>query len=330
MDKGEPLQPFEFSFPGPLSDGDVEIDVLYCGLCHSDIAVINDEWGMWPEYPIVPGHEVIGNIVAVGSEVTKLKIGQRVGLGWNSGYCGDCAGCARGLQNTCRGAKVTILNQTGGFAERVRSQAKAVFPIPDELPSRVAGPLLCGGATVFAPLIQHSIKPTDSVAVLGCGGLGHLAIQYLKHWGCRVTAFSSCDNKRDELLALGATEVCSSTDLKSISMMQDRFDFILVTMYGEQINWDPYINMLAPNGRIHFVGIFTELKFVLETILGSQRSVSASPTASPAVITMALQFAARHNIVPEIEEFALSDINEAIKKTTEKTIRYRAVLKVKP
>jgi uncharacterized zinc-type alcohol dehydrogenase-like protein len=191
--KGE-LRSFEYE-PGPLTPHEVEIDVQYCGICHSDLSVIDNEWGV-TQYPVVPGHEVVGKIAEVGERVKHLTIGQSVGLGWHAGYCNECVPCNTGDHNLCASAQATIVGHYGGFAEKVRAAADSVIPIPEGIELESAGPLFCGGITVFNPLVQFDIKPTDKVAVIGIGGLGHMALLFLNAWGCEVTALPLVKPKR--------------------------------------------------------------------------------------------------------------------------------------
>ncbi|MGB3492125.1 MAG: alcohol dehydrogenase catalytic domain-containing protein, partial [Elainellaceae cyanobacterium] len=175
QNKGDKLQPFEYD-PGELGADEVEIDVEYCGICHSDISMLDNDWGM-SQYPIVPGHEVVGKVAAVGSQVKNLSLGQTVGLGWFSGSCMYCEWCLSGDQNLCQTAEGTIVGRFGGFADKVRAKAVWTVPIPKGLDSSKVGPLFCGGITVFNPLLQLNLKPTDRVGVIGIGGLGHMALQ---------------------------------------------------------------------------------------------------------------------------------------------------------
>jgi uncharacterized zinc-type alcohol dehydrogenase-like protein len=200
--KGE-LTPFEFD-PGPLRDDSVEVAVSHCGICHSDLSMLDNEWGM-TTYPFVPGHEAVGKVVAVGKNVTAIKTGQTVGVGWYSGSCQTCRQCIGGDQNLCPTAEGTIVGRFGAFAERVRCQAAWAVPLPDALDPTAAGPLFCGGITVFNPLVQFDVRPTHKVGVVGIGGLGHLALQFLNKWGCEVTAFSSSAGKTDEVKKLART-----------------------------------------------------------------------------------------------------------------------------
>lgn len=194
FEPGGELKPFEYD-PGELEAHEVEIDVHYSGICHSDLSIIDNEWGT-TQYPVVPGHEVIGKIAKVGDQVKHLTVSQVVGLGWHAGYCNECALCHSGDHNLCATAQPTIIGHHGGFADKVRADANSVVPVPEGVDLESAGPLFCAGITVFNPLVQFDIKPTDKVAVIGIGGLGHLALQFLAAWGCEVTAFTSSEEKR--------------------------------------------------------------------------------------------------------------------------------------
>ena len=196
------LEPFSFD-PGPLEPEDVEIKVTHCGLCHSDLSMLDNEWGM-SQYPFVPGHEVTGTVVALGEAAKGLKLGQRVGLGWSSQSCLACHECLSGEQHLCSTAQGTIVGRHGGFADRVRAQWTWVRPLPDALDLAKAGPLLCGGVTVFAPLLIHNVPPTARVGIIGIGGLGHMALQFANKWGCEVHAFTTSDSKEAEARKLGA------------------------------------------------------------------------------------------------------------------------------
>ncbi len=197
-----PLEPFEYE-PGPLGPDEVEVRVEHCGICHSDLAMIDDDWG-FSAYPLVPGHEVIGTVAAVGPEVDGVAVGRRVGIGWSCGSCGRCEWCTRGLESLCVGNKGVIVRHHGGWAERVRAHWKFAVPIPDGLDPRAAGPLMCAGSTVFTPMARFDVRPTMRAAVVGIGGLGHLAVQFLAAFGCEVTAISSTHSKDDEARKLGA------------------------------------------------------------------------------------------------------------------------------
>ena len=321
--KGE-LKTFEYD-PGNLASNEVEIDVLYCGVCHSDVSVIDREWGAMP-YPVVAGHEVVGKVAMVGSGVSDLAVGQVVGLGWHAGYCGTCHACQTGDKNLCSHATSTIMGHHGGFAEQVRAKADSVIPIPDGIDLESAGPLFCGGVTVFNPLVQFDIKPTDKVAVIGIGGLGHMALQFLNAWGCEVTAFTSSDAKRDEALSMGAHDTLNSRDTDEISGAVGRFDFIISTV-NVKLDWNLYISTLKAKGRLHFVGATLEpLDIGVFGLIGGQRSISGSPVGSPTTISQMLDFANLHNIKPVIETYDFADINQAIERVRSGQAHYRVVL----
>ena len=320
----QPVVPFSYD-PGSLGAEDVEIRVEHCGLCHSDLSVIDGEWGP-ATYPVVGGHEVIGTVVALGSQARGLKLGQRVGLGWMSGSCMACAPCLSGQPQMCRAGVPTIIGHHGGFAERVRAHWLWVAPIPEGLDPKDAGPLLCGGVTVFSPFLNFDIKPTHHVGVVGIGGLGHLALQFARAWGCEVTAFTSSDSKRDEALQMGAHHVVSSVDATAMKALRGRLDMVLVTV-NVMLNWKALMSTLAPNGRLHLVGVLPQpMEVEAGPLIGGQRSVSGSPTGSRQDIDTMLAFAARHGIKPQTEHFPMSRLNDALDHLRAGKARYRVVL----
>ncbi len=319
------LQSFTYD-PGPLNPSELEIEVEYCGLCHSDLSMINNEWGI-SQYPLVPGHEVIGTVAAVGEAVGRVQVGQRVGLGWFSHSCLRCHWCNSGNHNLCQTAEATIVGRMGGFAERVRAHEEWVMVLPDALDGAKAGPLFCGGITVFNPIVEFDVKPTDSVGVIGIGGLGHLALQFLQAWGCAVTAFSSNPAKAAEAQSMGADHFVNSRDPEAIAAVANSFDLILSTVNAD-LDWSAYINALKPKGRLHFVGVAPNpiSSHVFPLIVG-QKSLSGSPLGSPTTVAKMLEFAARHHIAPVTEEFPLEKVNEALAHLESGQARYRIVLK---
>lgn len=318
------LKPFEYD-PGQLKPDEVEIDVLYCGICHSDLSVIDNEWGI-TEYPVVPGHEVVGTIGQIGAGVKHLKVGQVVGLGWHAGYCNECEPCKTGDNNLCSTAQATIVGHHGGFADKVRAAANSVVPIPEGIDLESAGPLFCGGVTVFNPLVQFDIKPTDKVAVIGIGGLGHMALQFLNGWGCDVTAFTSSEDKKKEALELGAHHTLNSRDAKEIEAAAGRFDMVISTV-NVKLDWNLYLGTLKPRGRLHFVGATLDpLDINVFSLILAQRSISGSPVGSPLTIAKMLEFAKRHHVKPVIEKFSFADINKAIERLRSGDAHYRIVL----
>ncbi|MDX2457983.1 MAG: NAD(P)-dependent alcohol dehydrogenase [Gammaproteobacteria bacterium] len=321
--RGE-LKPFEYD-PGELKSHEVEIDVRYSGICHSDLSVIDNEWGL-TRYPVVPGHEVVGKIAKVGDHVKHLTVSQIVGLGWHAGYCNECAFCHSGDHNLCATAQPTIIGHHGGFADKVRADANSVVPVPDGVDLESAGPLFCAGITVFNPLVQFDIKPTDKVAVIGIGGLGHLALQFLNAWGCEVTAFTSSEEKKKEALSLGAHDTVNSRDQTEIEAAASRFDLVIATV-NVKLDWNLYLGTLNPRGRLHFVGATLDpLDINAFSLIMGQRSVSGSPVGSPAIIAKMLEFTRLHNIKPVIEKYSFDDINEAITRLRSGLAHYRIVL----
>jgi uncharacterized zinc-type alcohol dehydrogenase-like protein len=321
---GGELTPFEYD-PGPMGHQDVDIEVEHCGICHSDLSMLDNEWGI-AEFPLVPGHEVVGTIVAVGPGVSHLQTGQRVGLGWHAGYCMTCPTCMSGDHNMCAHARGTIVSRHGGFADKVRAQAASVVPLPDNIDVRSAGPLFCGGITVFNPLIQFGVKPTDQVAVVGIGGLGHMALQFLNAWGCRVTAFTSTDAKKQEALELGAHQTVNSRDADEIKAAAGQFDLILSTV-NVKLDWNLYVETLKPRGRLHLVGATLEpLDLAVFPLIMGQRSISGSPVGSPATIAKMLDFSVRHGIKPVIETYPMDQVNQAMDRLRSGQARYRIVL----
>ncbi len=310
---------------GTLGPEEVEIAVEHCGLCHSDLSIINNDWAM-SQYPAIPGHEAVGTIVAKGELVKGLKIGQRVGVGWNADSCMHCHECITGNNNLCSEALPTIVGHHGGFADRLRAHWLWAIPLPDALDITSAGPLLCGGITVFAPLVIFDVKPTDRVGVVGIGGLGHMGLKFANAWGCEVTAFTSNEAKTAEAKSFGAHHVVSSRDSTAMQKIASSLDVLIVTV-NVSLDWSALLKTLKPNGRLHVVGAVLEPMPIsaMDLILG-QKSVSGSPTGGPAMLATMLDFAARHKIAPQVEHFPMSQVNEALEHLASGNARYRIVL----
>jgi uncharacterized zinc-type alcohol dehydrogenase-like protein len=321
---GGKLQPFQYKL-SEIGADEVDISIEHCGICHSDLSMLENAWGI-TQYPFVPGHEIIGTVSAIGKDVTNLKIGDRVGLGWHSGYCLTCDQCLTGDHNICHNAQGTIVARHGGFADTVRARVPSVIKLPDNIEPKTAGPLLCGGITVFNPLVQYDIAPTAHVAVIGIGGLGHMALQILKAWGCHVTAFTSSESKREAILKLGADEILNSQDVEALQSAQGSFDLILSTV-DVKLEWNIYLSTLKPKGRFHFLGaVLQPLDVNVMSLISQQKTISGSPVGSPATITKMLEFCQRHNIKPVTEHFPLSQVNEALEHLHSGKARYRIVL----
>ncbi len=321
---GRPLERYEFD-SGPLGPDEVEISVGHCGICHSDLSMLNNEWGM-TTYPFVPGHEAAGRVIALGEHAKGLQIGQRVGVGWTAASCMYCRYCLTGDQHLCPAVQPTIIGRHGAFAARVRAHWAWAIPLPDALAANVVGPLLCGGITVFYPILNLGVKPTHRVGVIGIGGLGHMALKFLNAWGCEVTAFTSSESKRDEAAKLGAHHVVSSRDTASMKAIAGSLDLILNTV-NVPLDWNAVMATLAPKGRMHMAGALLEPIPVnaIGMIMGEQ-SLSGSPTGPRGAIDTMLRFAARHNISPQIEHFPMSRVNDAMEHLRAGKARYRIVL----
>jgi alcohol/geraniol dehydrogenase (NADP+) len=309
---------------GPLGAEDVEVAVEHRGVCHSDLSVFNNDWGI-SQYPAILGHEVVGRVTAVGPNAKGLQMGQRVGVGWFSSSDMHCRQCMSGNHHLCPQAQATIIGDRGGFASHVRAHWAWIIPLPEKLNFADAGPLLCGGITVFSPLAMHA-KPTDRVGIIGIGGIGHMAVKFAAAYGCDVTAFTSSESKFDEAKGFGATHVVSSKDPTAIKKLAGSFDLLISTV-NVPLDWDALINTLGPNGRLHVVGAVLEpIPVSAFALILQQRAVSGSPTGSRVAIETMLDFAARHDIAPQTEHFPMSQINEAFARLESGKARYRIVL----
>lgn len=324
MGPKQKLQPYEYD-PGPLGAEEVEIAVESCGVCHSDLSIITNDWSI-STYPVVPGHEVIGRVVAVGPQAKGVTVGQAVGVGWGAASCMHCHQCLSGDQNLCAQNVPTIVGHMGGFAERLRVQWPWAIPLPDGLDVANAAPLLCGGTTVFAPLSEFDIEPTGRVGVVGIGGLGHMALKFANAWGCEVTAFTSTDGKSNEAKSFGAHHVVNSRSDGDLREIAGSLDLLLVTV-NVPLDWAAMIGTLRPKGRMHVVGAVLEpIPVNSMDVIMTQRSVSGSPNGSPVTMQRMLEFAARHGISPQTEHFPLQRVNDALAHLEAGKARYRIVL----
>ena len=321
---GAELLPFRYE-PGELKPQEVEIRISHCGVCHSDLHLISNDWGI-SQYPFIPGHEIIGTVAAIGNEVQTIEIAQRVGVGWQSNSCGQCEWCTQGLENLCPSSEATCVHRHGGYADRVRVNARFVIPIPNALASQNAAPLLCGGITVYSPMRSHNVNPSSRVGIVGIGGLGHMALQFARVFGAEVTAFSSSASKEEEARALGAHHFVNTRESKAMRSVAGTFDFILTTINANQ-DWMAYIQALRPAGTLCFVGVppapITVHAFPL---ISGIRTITGSPIGSPHRLREMIDVAARHNVKAQIESFPMAKANEAIEKVKKNKVRYRAVL----
>jgi uncharacterized zinc-type alcohol dehydrogenase-like protein len=323
-ERGARLEPYQYELPD-LEPGEIDIDIDSCGICYSDVSMMDNDWGFTP-YPITPGHEIIGSVRAVGSAVTHVDVGDVVGLGWNAAYCGTCRQCIAGNQNLCPEAQSTFIGRPGGYADIVRADAAAVLPIPAGVDPRTAGPLMCGGVTVFTPFLEYSILPTTRVGVIGLGGLGHMAVKLAHAWGCEVTAFTSTGSKTAAARELGAHHVLDSHDGQAIASARDSFDLLLSTV-NVPLDWNAYLGTLRRQGRLHVLGaVPAPLDIANTELMMANRSVSSSPSGSPTTALTMLDFAARHDIAPVCETYSFDQVNEAVDHLRSGRARFRVVL----
>lgn len=314
---------------------DVEIDILYCGVCHSDLHTARNDWG-GTKYPAVPGHEIIGRITKVGSEVTKFKVGDLAGVGCLVDSCRTCDSCKQDLEQYCLNGSTGTYNskdkyleqQTyGGYSEKVVVDQDFVLRVPENLDLKVVAPLLCAGITTYSPLKHWKVGPNSKVAVVGLGGLGHMAIKLAKGMGAHVSLFSRTPSKEQEAKDMGADEVIISTDEEQMNSVKGKFDVIIDTVpYDHDIN--PYILTLNISGTLVLVGYIGSMEDMLKTppmILG-RRSVAGSVIGGIAETQEMLDFCGEKNILPEVEMINMQDINDAYERMLKSDVRYRFVI----
>jgi uncharacterized zinc-type alcohol dehydrogenase-like protein len=320
----EKLKPHTFEF-GALGPNEVEIAVSHCGICHSDVHLIDNDWGISP-YPLTPGHEAVGEVSAVGSAVKSLKTGSRVGVGWQAGSCMSCGFCENGEVNVCASAQPTCVGRSGGFADRLRVDHRFAFEIPKEVSSEEAGPLMCGGATVFSPLEDHDVRDGARVGVVSVGGLGHIGIQFARARDCKVTAFSTTPNKESEAREMGASKFVVLNDKDAMSAQAGSLDFLLTTTPAD-LEWDAMLNLLRPKGTLFLLGVpGSAVQFQAFPLLAGMKRIVGSNTGSLSGIKSMLKTAAKKGVRPMIERHAMSDVNTALDRVRKKEVRYRAVL----
>ncbi|HEU5340081.1 NAD(P)-dependent alcohol dehydrogenase [Edaphobacter sp.] len=321
---GAQLLPFKYD-PGELGRGEVEIKISHCGVCRSDVHLIDNDWGL-TKYPFIPGHEIVGTVVAVGADVAGLKMGERVGVGWQADSCGICEWCRQGDEHLCAKAQPTCVGRNGGYADKIRVNARFAIPVPAVLESEHVAPLMCAGITVYSPLRNHGVRPSSRVGIIGIGGLGHLGIQFAKAFGAEVTAFSTAKDKEAEAKSLGAHHFVNTRDTGALKKVAGSFDFLLSTVSADQ-DWQGYVGALKPKGMFCLVGAATSpIQVQGFSLLGGQKSISGSPTGSPRDLYEMLDVAARHGVKAITERFAMAKANDAVAKVKKNKVRYRAVL----
>lgn len=328
-----PLAPFTFDRREPRPD-DVVIDILYCGVCHSDLHQARDDWG-FSRYPIVPGHEIVGRVVAIGDNVTKFKPGELAAIGCMVDSCRVCHPCQQGLEQYCEEGNIQTYNgidrhdgslTLGGYSQTIVASEDFVLHLPENIDLKGAAPLLCAGITTWSPLRRWNINENSKVAVIGLGGLGHMALKLANALGAEVTLFTRSSGKKADARRLGAHHVVLSTDDAQMKEVQNQFDLIIDTVpYAHDIN--AYVPTLTLDGTLVFVGLLGNIAdfYTVPLILG-RRSVAGSCIGGIAETQEMLDFCAQHGITADVEVITIDTINEAFERMLKSDVKYRFVI----
>ena len=327
-----PLAPFVLDrrAPGPR---DVQIEILYCGVCHSDIHQVRDEWG-GSIFPMVPGHEIVGRVSAVGGEVTRYAPGDVVGVGCFVDSCRTCPQCRAGLEQYCDEGmtgtynareRVTGIPTQGGYSTRIVVDQDYVLRIPDGLPLDRAAPLLCAGITTWSPLRHFDTRPGDQVAVVGLGGLGHMAVKLAAAMGAQVTVLSTTEAKRDDALALGAHAFAATRDGSAFKALRGRFDLILDTVSAPH-DYNAYLGLLKVDGTMVLLGLPDPAPVSAFPLVSRRRKLAGSMIGGIAETQEMLDFCAAHGIASDIELIDIAQVNDAYERMLRNDVRYRFVI----
>ena len=328
----EPLEPttIERRAVGP---NDVLIDIAYSGICHSDIHTVRGEWGRVP-YPLAPGHEIVGTVAEVGGDVTKHKVGDRVGVGCMVNSCRECDNCKAGSEQYCTNGNVMTYGgkdrdgsiTQGGYATNVVVDADFVLSVPESIPYEKAAPLLCAGVTTYSPLAHWQAGPGKKVAVVGMGGLGHMAVKIAVAMGAEVTVLSQTLSKQEDGLRFGAKHYYATSDEATFSELRNTFDLIINTV-SANLEIDQYLNLLTLDGTMVYVGAPAEpIPVRAFTLFNNRRSFAGSTIGSIRETQEMLDFCAAHNIAPEVELIEAAQINDAYERVLKSDVRYRFVI----
>ena len=329
-----PLAPHSFERRESRAD-DVVIDILYCGVCHSDLHQARNEWGN-SLYPLVPGHEIVGRVASVGAQVSRFKPGDLVGVGCLVDSCQHCAACEQGLEQYCKEIPTFTYNSRdrrdgmmtyGGYSERIVVNDKFVLRIPEGVDPKAAAPLLCAGITTWSPLRHWKIGKGHKVAIVGLGGLGHMGLKFAKALGADVTLFTRSPGKETEARRLGADHVVLSTDEKQMAAVAGHFDFILDTV-PHQHDLNPYLATLKIDGLHVLVGLVEPVNPPVHagSLIFGRRSLAGSLIGGLAETQEMLDFCAKHNIGADVEMIDIQDINTAYGRMLNSDVRYRFVI----
>jgi uncharacterized zinc-type alcohol dehydrogenase-like protein len=324
MALGQPLEPL--SYPAPhLGEHDVRVSVSHCGLCFTDIHAIDDYYGI-TSFPFVPGHEIVGYVEARGSQVSGLKEGDRVGIGWQGRSCTRCAWCAQGEPQLCQDiAEMGTWERHGGFASSVTVDGRFAYPLPPAMAAEVAAVLMCAGISVYTPLRTYATGAGQKVGIIGVGGLGHLAIQFAHALGYEVTALSSSPAKEREAIAFGADHFVVVGDRARMRPIDYAFDLVLCTAHGK-LDWMELLMTLRKRGRLVLVG-FPDLSTNSTNVVAHELTITGSFLGNPATMRKMLSFAQAQGVTPRVEQMAMADVNDEIRRLKENRARYRIVLK---
>ncbi|HEY9363322.1 MAG TPA: NAD(P)-dependent alcohol dehydrogenase [Chitinophagaceae bacterium] len=313
---------------------DVQLEILYCGVCHSDLHTARNEWG-GTKYPVVPGHEIVGRITAVGDHVTKYKVGQLAGIGCMVDSCRECDNCKEGLEQYCSNGMVGTYNGQekdgsgityGGYSKQIVAHEDFILRIPENLPLEGIAPLLCAGITTYSPLRHWKVGKGDKVGILGLGGLGHMGVKLAASMGAEVTMLSHSPKKEADAKRLGAHKFLLTSDEQQVKSVRKYFDFILDTVSAEH-DYNLYLGMLKTNGVMVCVGAPPiPSKVSAFNLIGERRTLAGSLIGGIPETQEMLDYCAEHNIVSDVEVIKMSDINEAYERMLKGDVKYRFVI----
>jgi len=334
QDESSKLAPFTIE-RREVGANDVQIDILYCGVCHSDIHQVRNEWG-GSIFPMVPGHEIVGRIIKVGEEVTDFKVGELAGVGCFVDSCRTCPSCLANEEQYCDTAMVATYNGRdkegnptyGGYSTQIITDQKYTLHVSEKLALEGVAPLLCAGITTYSPLRHWNIGKGHKVAVVGLGGLGHMAVKFAASFGADVTVLSTSPSKEKDALALGAHHFAVTKDTATMKGLQGKFDFILSTI-SAQHDYNQYLNLLTLNGTMVVVGVPPQPSAVQAfSLIGKRRSLAGSLIGGIKETQEMLDYCAEHNIVSDVEVIDADYINDAYERMLKADVRYRFVIDI--
>ncbi len=326
------LTPFSFE-RRDLLDHDVVIDIQYCGICHTDIHQVKNEWGR-SNYPMVPGHEIVGNISQVGSQVTRFKIGDKVGVGCFVDSCRNCDACSKGLEQYCNNVLTTYNGiekdgktpTQGGYSNKIIVDEIYVLRMPDNLRPERAAPLLCAGITLYSPLMKWKAGPGKKVAIIGLGGLGHIGVKIAHALGSEVTVLSHSLKKQQDAKKMGADNFYATSDPKTFEKLEGYFD-IMINTVSTDINLNQYLNLLKLDGTMVVVGVpEKDTQINAYSLISARRNLAGSLIGGIRETQEMLNFCSKHNITCDIELIPIEKVNEAYERILNSDVRYRFVI----